>query len=219
MPATESCEHDSLTCKECMQSWLSSEFDSKGAESIKCPECPSQVSYEDMQRLASEETFEKYEKILTRNALSSLPEFSWCLASGCTSGQLNAENANFMDCVSCHYKQCLTHKCPWHVGETCDQYTYRTSGQKSKDEDAATEAMLDTVSKSCPGPKGKACGWRIQKIDGCDHMTCRSCKHEFCWECLASHREIKEVGNTAHEEWCKFHSKNLDVAWPFNVHA
>ncbi|KXT18330.1 hypothetical protein AC579_936 [Pseudocercospora musae] len=201
MPATETCEHDSLTCKECMESWLSSEFDTKGAESIKCPECPSQLSYEDMQRLASEELFDKYEKMLTRNALASLPEFSWCLASGCTSGQLNAENANFMDCVACGYKQCLTHKCPWHVGETCDQYTYRTSGQQAKDEEAATEAMLDAVSKLCPGPKGKACGWRIQKIDGCDHMTCRTCKHEFCWECLASHREIKDVGNTAHKEW------------------
>ncbi|KXT00218.1 hypothetical protein AC578_7012 [Pseudocercospora eumusae] len=214
MPATETCDHDSLTCKECMQSWLSSEFDTKGADSIKCPECPSQLSYADMQRVASEAMFEKYEKILTRNALSSLPEFSWCLAPGCTSGQLNAENANFMHCIACGYKQCLTHKCPWHVDETCEQYSHRTSGQKAAE--AATEAMLDAVSKLCPG---KSCGWRIQKISGCDHMTCRRCKHEFCWECLASHREIKDVGNTAHREWCKFHSRNLDVAWPFNAHA
>lgn len=220
--ATDACTHPPLTCKECMECWLAFEFEIKGPENIKCPECPSHLTHADVQRHASEKTFEAYEKILTRNALSSLPEFSWCLSSTCNSGQLNAENANFMDCVSCGYKQCLTHRIPWHIGETCSQYDYRTSGQKQKDEEAATEAMLDSVSKLCPGrieKTGEECGWRIQKISGCEHMTCRRCRHEFCWVCLASHRQIKKEGNTAHQEWCKFHSNNLDVAWPFNAHA
>ncbi len=59
---------------------------------------------------------------------------------------------------------------------------------------------------------------RIQKTDGCEHMTCKKCKHEFCWLCLCSHSEIKRVGNTAHKEDCKFHSDNLKVSWPFNYH-
>ncbi|CAK4034646.1 E3 ubiquitin- ligase [Lecanosticta acicola] len=222
-PPTAQCEHPSRTCFECMHSWLASELDSNGSENIKCAECPQVLAFGDVRRLATESTFTAYETLITRNALSSLPEFAWCLSPTCTSGQLNnsadgSENdrENYMHCVACGYKQCLHHRVPWHTGETCTQYTYRTSGQKSRDEEAATRAIIDSISKKCPGPN---CGWRIQKIDGCDHMTCKKCRFEFCWECLASHREIRNVGNTAHEAWCKFHSDNLKLAWPFNVHG
>lgn len=33
--------------------------------------------------------------------------------------------------------------------------------------------------KNCP-----KCGVIIEKVGGCTHMTCRKCKHEFCWVCL-----------------------------------
>ena len=32
--------------------------------------------------------------------------------------------------------------------------------------------------KKCP-----RCGWSIEKNEGCNHMTCRLCHHEFCWLC------------------------------------
>ncbi|KAF2167990.1 hypothetical protein M409DRAFT_53924 [Zasmidium cellare ATCC 36951] len=216
-PPTYTCEHSSQTCTDCMHAWISSEFTSKGSTDLKCPECPETLSYDDVHRAATHETFLAYEKLLTRTLLGSLPEFSWCLnPAGCDSGQENSANNNYMECIVCKYRQCLHHACAWHVDETCAQYDYRTSGQKSRDEEKATAEILDEVSKKCPGP---GCGWRIQKVDGCDHMTCRKCRWEFCWLCLASHREIKRVGNEAHEGWCKFHSRNLETSWPFNAHA
>lgn len=214
-PITAACQHPPQTCIECVQSWLAAEFASKGCEGIICPECPATLQYDDLHRAASAETFEAYEKTLTRTALGQLDDFAWCLKSGCGSGQLNEDSNNFMDCASCHYKQCLLHRCAWHTGETCQQYEYRTSGRQREAEEKATEAMIDNISKKCPGPR---CGWRIQKTDGCDHMTCRRCKHQFCWQCLAAHEEIKRIGNTAHKIDCKFHSDNLKPDWPFNVH-
>ncbi|GAB7361929.1 hypothetical protein MBLNU230_g1967t1 [Neophaeotheca triangularis] len=133
-----------------------------------------------------------------------------------------AASSPFMQCTHCNYRQCLSCLVPWHDEESCATYQYRTSGAQKRDEEAKTAAMLDNVSKVCPGPgKGgkKSCGVRIQKGGGCDHMRCRTCLHEFCWQCLASHAEIKRVGNTAHARDCKFHSQNLDIAWPFNVHG
>jgi ariadne-1 len=34
-------------------------------------------------------------------------------------------------------------------------------------------------TRKCP-----ACTARIEKNQGCNHMTCRQCKHEFCWVCM-----------------------------------
>ncbi|KAF2724547.1 hypothetical protein K431DRAFT_217879 [Polychaeton citri CBS 116435] len=215
-PVTSRCDHTCNVCNECLHSWLATEFDVKGTEGIKCPECPQVLQYHEVQRAASSKTFETYDRITTRNALASLPNFAWCLGPNCDSGQLNIENHNFMECIHCRYKQCIKHSCAWHQDEDCTQYEYRTSGRKARDEEAASVKVINEVSKLCPG---KGCGWRIQKIDGCDHMTCRRCRHEFCWQCMAPQSEIKRVGNTAHKEDCKFHSHNLDLAWPFNVHA
>lgn len=71
-------------------------------------------------------------------------------------------------------------------------------------------------------------------------MTCKRCRHEFCWYglenflliscpvgtnfsppsrlCLAAQADIRKEGNTAHAKTCKYHSHNLDIAWPFNAH-
>jgi hypothetical protein len=43
--------------------------------------------------------------------------------------------------------------------------------------------MMDNT-KACT-----KCGVSIQKNEGCNHMTCKSCKHEFCWVCLTDWRE------------------------------
>lgn len=41
--------------------------------------------------------------------------------------------------------------------------------------------LLEATTKSCPNLR---CRELIEKNDGCSHMTCKTCKHEFCWNCL-----------------------------------
>jgi ariadne-1 len=36
-------------------------------------------------------------------------------------------------------------------------------------------------TKKCP-----ACSARIEKNQGCNHVTCKMCKHDFCWICMGN---------------------------------
>ena len=42
--------------------------------------------------------------------------------------------------------------------------------RRKRQEEKATAATVNAVTKACPG---RSCGWRIQKNEGCDHMTCK----------------------------------------------
>ena len=35
----------------------------------------------------------------------------------------------------------------------------------------------------------KRCRFVIEKNQGCNHMTCRVCNHEFCWMCLGDWKD------------------------------
>eukprot|EP00943_MAST-04B_sp_MAST-4B-sp1_P006396 g6396.t1 len=43
----------------------------------------------------------------------------------------------------------------------------------------ASEIWLRANTKNCP-----KCKVLIQKNDGCNHMTCKHCTHQFCWICM-----------------------------------
>ena len=65
----------------------------------------------------------------------------------------------------------MCYKCRevWHPRQTCDQATdksYMTWSKKHKNVD------------NCP-----KCDMRIEKVAGCNHMTCLYCHYEFCWIC------------------------------------
>jgi hypothetical protein len=149
----------------------------------------------------------RFDALSAREALSSDPNFRWCRAPACKSGQIHfgGKDDTIFICNACGFKVCVVHEGTWHEGETCEEYDYRSSGKQAKDQVAqekASQAALAQLAKKCPG---KRCGYNIQKIDGCDHMTCSKCRYEFCWLCLADYNAIRKKGNTAHNRGCKYY--------------
>ena len=50
---------------------------------------------------------------------------------------------------------------------------------KKCDDDSETCNWISANTQDCP-----KCDATIEKNGGCNHMTCRKCRHEFCWVCL-----------------------------------
>jgi hypothetical protein len=227
VPRLENCLHEPRVCQGCFANWLTSQVGNTSWDRIVCPSdgCGVLVSHEEMKRLASDDTYTRYDELSTRNVLSSIPNFRHCLRSGCNSGQIhdNENEGNIFRCVACSFLVCTTLDEAFHVGETCEAYNKRKGSERKVENDASAEKIQDTT-KQCPG---EGCGVRIEKNNGCDHMTCkfenifqvqvqvlnkkpgRRCKHEFCWQCSAPYkgaRGIYTVNNSMHERTCRYHA-------------
>lgn len=229
MPSLVSCTHRDETCAVCFASWIKSELSSKGWKGITCPtaDCSVTLTHQEIQRYAHPDVFARYDLFAMREALSQVSNFRWCRNPTCKSGQEHDEGSYIFTCIACGHKVCVMHNVDWHEGETCDEYTYRASGAKEREQRAQEEASIAAIkecSKKCPGPK---CIFNIQKNEGCDHMTCKyhfvlfyrndinlgllgsRCHFEFCWECLADYNTIRRNGNGAHAKNCRYHSSRI----------
>jgi len=202
-PFTAACTHEVNTCTPCLRRWLEESLTSRGFDKISCPECSAPFQHLDVKACASKQQFKRYDSLATRAVLSVMDNFHWCMSPKCESGQIHHDDSPIFVCTACNFKQCLRHEAPWHEGETCREYDYRVSGRKKKDEEERSRQTIQRISKQCPGSR---CGARIQKNQGCDHMTCRKCKHEFCWVCLAEYGPIRRHGNRMHKRSCRHYS-------------
>jgi hypothetical protein len=70
-------------------------------------------------------------------------------------------------CKACRKSHCVVHNVKWHDGESCAEYDYRIGSLKKKEEEAS-RLLVEEISKQCPG-----CKRPVEKVDGCDHMTCK----------------------------------------------
>ncbi|KAF2000745.1 hypothetical protein P154DRAFT_406736, partial [Amniculicola lignicola CBS 123094] len=192
-PVLDWCVHLPQTCADCYKTWIASELASKGWNDIKCPgeKCTVRLSHYDVQQYAAKEIYNRYTDLSARSALDNDPNFWYCRAPSCRSGQIHIRevDGNIFQCVHCGFRVCLVHSRTSHDGETCTEYDKRARKQKDEmrwmrrqilEEEASIRAVR-AMSKKCPNP---ICPYHIQKNNGCDHMKCSKCRHQFCWNCL-----------------------------------
>jgi len=170
---------------------------------IKCPCCRSVLEFDDVKRGASERVFERYDTLLLRKELQSMPDFRWCKNAQCGSGQIHEGGFDhpIMKCQGCKELSCFRHDLPWHYNQTCEEMDNLL--ERNVD-DIASRAYMEACTKPCP-----LCREPIEKDGGCDHMTCRppvGCGHEFCWLCLAPYDAILHEGNHKHRRTCQYYA-------------
>lgn len=121
---TFGCQHLSKICLSCAQ--LSIQADVSEAQDPRCPDqqCDQKLSFADVQFYATKATFDEYDRRMAFQALVGIPEFRWCLRSGCGYGQIHdrGDEEPIVICKACSTKTCYRHSVLWHKGMTCWEY-------------------------------------------------------------------------------------------------
>jgi hypothetical protein len=108
---------------------------------------------------------------LFREVCREDPDYRDCLSGSCNGGHTHhSANGSLFECTDCHLRQCTTHNIPLHDGKTCEQYDKDKRDEELPEAERATNEEVEKCSVMCPG---EGCGYRIQKSDGCDHITCK----------------------------------------------
>ena len=126
-----------------------------------------QPSFEQLELIIN--SSDRFERLMTRADLEKVPNYRWCLAPDCVSGQVHdiATDGPCFTCVSCEHKSCATHNVKWHEGQTCAQFNRHREGIKHQTALVVTSIRMALTAKRCP-----KCDASITKRGGCDHMTC-----------------------------------------------
>lgn len=107
--------------------------------------------------------------------------FTRCPAPGC--GFIAVGRG--VDGVTCHCSLDYCLKChrQWHQPAPCElvqKWEEKNMDQwEEKSKDHSSQKWLLINTKPCPN-----CNCRIEKNQGCNHMTCSMCRHDFCWVCM-----------------------------------
>lgn len=157
-------------CKKCFVQHVESLIKDSKVTHILCPgkDCQIEFDENDVKEIVSEENFVKYIKFKERAALMIDPSVKWCSQPNCEGYVRGSNEDKKLSCPKCGFELCFQCGKAWHPKKTCEQII---------DEDYELWAKGKEI-QLCP-----KCKHKIEKFDGCNHMTCASCNYNWCWLC------------------------------------
>jgi ariadne-1 len=167
-------------CLECWEHWVSAAAD-KGPMLLftKCPgqTCTRRVPDEVLMRFCTgREAKDKLGQYILDSYVNSSATIKFCPGLICDLAVKYAGGGVQTVQCKCGHVWCFSCADKGHAPVTCDMAHFWN--QKSVS-DGGNDVWLTGNTKPCP-----KCKVRIEKNQGCQHMTCGSCRHEFCWMCL-----------------------------------
>lgn len=199
------CQH--VYCKACMSEYFQIQIKDGNVQCLNCPEpkCSSVATPLQVKQLVGEELFARYDRLLLQSTLDLMADVVYCPRVSCGTPVMVEPDSTMGICSGCQYAFCTLCKMGYHGVSHCklpteelrdlrDEYLSASmEGKKFMEqrfgkkiiqravEESFSRDWLDENCKNCP-----RCGTNIQKADGCNKMTCTSCKQYFCWLCLGA---------------------------------
>ena len=162
-------------CYNCLHSYIKQKILSNQILEIKCPdECGLIFENKEISLILSKdlELYNKYKKFKKIAVLSQDPNLRWCIKAECRGYMIGDLSSKKLTCAICQTSMCFLCRNAWHDGQSCEQAM-----------NSEFKRYVDKVqAKECP-----KCRSKIEKYEGCNHMTCPRCHYQFCWICLGEY--------------------------------
>lgn len=198
------CKH--TYCSKCMKNYFTVQITDGAVKALTCPEnkCDVQADPNMVKNLVDDTVFEKYDKILLQRTLECMNDVVYCPRKTCQSPVLKEQDRDMGRCPACSFVFCVLCNTTYHGSAKCpmrskdllkireiylkgapeerEELEKRYGKQRIKNliEEGYSEEWLENFTENCP-----KCSASIQKLDGCNKMTCYSCRVNFCWICLS----------------------------------
>mmetsp|Transcript_29292 Transcript_29292/g.79286 ORF Transcript_29292/g.79286 Transcript_29292/m.79286 type:complete len:514 (+) Transcript_29292:367-1908(+) len=176
------CGHE--FCMDCWHDFCANAIEHEGPSCVyaTCPEatCTEVLTEVEMEK-AAPEYLRKFQTFQLRNFVESSTLTRWCPGIGCdriacaSTASAMEQEGNIAHCDGCSTSFCMVCGEEPHAPSGCKDLA--KWNEKCRNESETANWILANT-KSCP-----KCSSRIEKNQGCNHITCQRCKHEFCWIC------------------------------------
>lgn len=171
-----SCDH--YFCNNCWKENLSILIKDGRSIEITCMHvgCSTLAPDYIVKKLVDEDQFSRYCSFASKAYVES-SKMKWCPRPGCQNAvsEYSTEGKCLVAKCTCGYKFCWQCNEEAHTPATCDLVV---QWKKKCEDDSETYNWINSNTKPCP-----KCKVFIEKNDGCFQMTCRGCKHQWCWLC------------------------------------
>lgn len=166
-------------CRDCLANSI------KHADDVvvRCPfqdenlTCDSMIQDREIRALLSDDEYNAHLGRSLRKAESLAVNSYHCKTTDCNGWCLIEDYVEFFRCPICQIKNCLRCKAI-HPNMGCEEYQDRLNGNY---EEKCTERKIQTLLDSREAMRCPRCGQIVQKIEGCDFITCTLCKTGICW--------------------------------------
>ncbi|XP_001514922.1 E3 ubiquitin-protein ligase RNF14 [Ornithorhynchus anatinus] len=199
------CRH--VYCRACLKDYFEIQIRDGQVHCLNCPEpkCSSVATPGQVKELVAEELFARYDRLLLQSSLDLMADVVYCPRPDCQTPVMQEPGCTMGICSSCNYAFCTLCKMTYHGVSPCKvtaeklidlRNEYLEADEANKRfleqrygkrviqkalEEMESKEWLEKNSKSCP-----CCGTHIEKLDGCNKMTCTGCMRYFCWICMGS---------------------------------
>lgn len=149
----------------------------KTCPSMECKEIITEVEVKDV----APNLLPKFQSYQLRSFVEVNEKLRWCPGPGCEQVAVidprgMGPKGTICFCDECKISFCHTCGREPHAPMNCSDMA---KWEKKCLDDSETANWMMANTKNCP-----KCSTRIEKNQGCNHMTCRQCQHHFCWICM-----------------------------------
>lgn len=208
-------------CVDCWTGYVRAKMgDGPSCLCSTCPDtqCKELITEEEVQRFAPD-LLHKFCSYQVGNFIEHKDNTRWCPGPDCDKiatlpkTQVIGETGIEIKCQSCNTSFCLSCGDEPHKPLSCKEL--KQSMQTFTEE--GSEKWILQNTKPCP-----KCMVRIEKNQGCNHMTCNRCNHEFCWICNGdwyNHAQCNRFESDAISDEKKELARDLHYVKRFHIHA